>query len=404
MRAAASPIALILPGGAALGAYEAGVVDYILRDVADAIGAAVAPDVLCGTSVGALAATLLAASADEPRLGAESLVAHWRSLRLEHLLRLEVLRTIANWVSGCATHHRQRVGGILNVRHLEQHVRDVVPFARIDDNLRCGRLRALTVSTTHVASGNTVVFVQTRAPLFDWTGEQGLVGRRATIAPEHLMASAAIPLLFPAVRIDGDLYCEGGLRQNVPLAPALHLGADRLVVVSPHHVADPDRALGRARERAMSGPLFLLGRMLNALLLDRIDADVERLAQINAVVEAGERAFGSRFVESLERERRASTPFRLVDSTLVRASQSIGLLAGQFVRSRRFDGRGLRGTFLRQIAEAEGTAEADLVAYFLFDGAFASELIALGRQDARRQHDRLCTMLAPRPARLAQTR
>jgi NTE family protein len=403
MRAARSPIALILPGGAALGAYEAGVVDYILRDVADAIGAPVAPDVLCGTSVGALAATLLAASADEPRLGAERLVAHWRGVRLEHLLRLDMLRTIASWVSGCGARRRQRVGGLLNVRHLEQHIRDVIPFARIDDNLRRGRLQALTVSTTHVASGSTVIFVQAHAPVLDWSSDRGLVARVTTVAPEHLMASAAIPLLFPAVRIDGELYCEGGLRQNVPLAPALHLGADRLIVVSPHHVADPDAALGRARERAVSGPLFLLGRMLNALLLDRIDADVERLTQINAIVEAGVRAFGSRFVESLERERRASTPFRLVDSIVVRASESIGRMAAQFVRSSRFAGRGLRGTLLRQIADAEGTAEADLVAYLLFDGDFAAELIALGRQDARQQHDRLCALLAPRTTRLAQT-
>src|SRR5205814_7769372 len=116
--------------------------------------------------------------------------------------------------------------------------------------------------------------------------------RRAALRPAHALASSAIPLLLPAVRIDGELYCDGGLRQNVSLLPALRLGADAVVVVNPHAVEATDRARAAARERAYRGPLFLLGKTLNALLLERLDGDAARLAQVNAILEAGRRRFG----------------------------------------------------------------------------------------------------------------
>lgn len=387
----ATRVGLVLPGGAALGAYEAGVLDYIARDLSRALGAPVPLDVLCGTSVGAVGATLAAAYADAPRAGSERLLGLWASLRVERFLRPSVLQ---RW---CGEGRGIRVGGLLRSQHIEQVLRETVPFARIDENLRRGLITAVSVSATHVASGSTVVFVQGGAPLVGFARDRHLAARPARLGVEHLLASAAIPLLFPAVRIDGEVYCEGGLRQNVPLAPALHLGADRLIVVTPHHLASADARLGRARERAISGPLFLAGRMLNALLLDRVDADVDRLEQLNALLTAGGRAFGPRFDEALGRQRHPDEPpLRTVGSVVVRASESIGRLAGEFVRSRRFDGHGLIGRLLRRLAAAERTPEADLTAYLLFDGAFAAELIALGRSDARKQHDALAALVEPR--------
>ena len=394
MPAAQSRVALVLPGGAALGAYEAGVVDYIVRNLAVELGVEVRFDVLCGTSVGAVGATMLAAFADEPAAGADRLLGFWRGLRLERFLRPKVLGALASWCTGSSAQRGGRVGGLLNSRHIERLIIDSIPFERIGENLRRRHLSAVSVATTHVASGGTVVFIESSEPIADWSRDRTLAARPAVLRAEHLLASAAIPLLFPAVRIDGELFCEGGLRLNVPLSPALHLGASRLIVVSPHHVAPAEGKLGQAREHAVSGPLFLLGRMLNALLLDRIDADVERLEQINAILLAGARSFGPRFTSSLERQRpQGLPPLRLVDSLLVRASQSIGALARQFVRSARFRSRGFIGALLRQIAAAEGTVEADLVSYLLFDGDFASELIALGQSDARKEHDALCALL-----------
>ncbi|MGZ3440242.1 MAG: patatin-like phospholipase family protein [Polyangia bacterium] len=379
-------IGLVLPGGAALGAYEAGVVDYLVRDIAAEIGAPLRFDVLAGTSVGAIGATMLAAFADDPAVAAERLLPIWTSLRVDRFLRPDVLGALVRWCGGRAP-NRRGVGGVLNVGQIEQVIRAAIPFERIAENLRRGHLSAVSVSTTHVASGHTVVFVQSNKPITDWSHDRTLIAQPALLTPEHLLASAAIPLLVPAIPIDGELYCEGGLRQNVPLSPALHLGSDRLLVVSPHYAAPPDARLARARERAISGPVFLLGRMLNALLLDRIDADLERLQQINEILAA-----------TTPRPTPRLPRLRIVEPMLIRSSRSIGKLAAEFVRSRRFAGRGLIGRLLKQIAAAEGTAEADLVSYLLFDGDFAAELIALGRSDARAQHDALCALFAPAAA------
>lgn len=385
-------IGLVLPGGAALGAYEAGVVDYLVRDVSDALGAPVPLDILCGTSVGAVGTTLLAAFADAPRAGADKLTHLWRSLRIEQFLRADVLR---RWCSLGRT--RGRVGGLLRTREIERLVAGHIPFGRIAANLRHRHLVAASVSATHVATGSTVVFVQSDVPLTNFARDRNVAARPAHLGLGHLMASSAIPLLFPSVRIDGELYCEGGLRQNVPLAPALHLGADRLIVATPHHLAPADERLARARERAASGPLFLLGRMLNALLLDRVDADIDRLEQINGFIAAGTRAYGSRFCDALG-QREGVHP-RVVESVIVRASQSIGRLAGELVRSPRFRGHGLTGKLVQALAAAEGTPEADLTAYLLFDGEFAADLIALGRNDARAHHEALCALVEPRLGR-----
>jgi NTE family protein len=399
-RALAQPkLGVVLPGGGALGAYEAGVVDYVLDAVAADLGGRVPIDVLCGTSVGAFTACMLAAFADQPRVGAARLIQHWTRLRVEQFLRPEavsILRLL------CPAAGRRRAhpsgGGVFDAATIRRTLRAEIPFHRIAGHLRDRRLSAVSVSTTHVASGRTVVFVQSGQALPAF-GDRTIEARAATLRSAHLLASAAIPFLFPAVSIDGQLHCEGGLRQNVPLAPALHLGAERLLVVSPHHVAAADPTLARARESAVGGPLFLLGRMLNALLLDRIDSDLERLAQINEVLVAGTASFGADFAATLNRQRPAeAVPLRLVESVVVRPSRSLGAMAGELVRSPRFRARGVIPRLLRQVADLEGTVEADLLSYLLFDGTFAGELIALGREDARARHADLCALFAGRPA------
>ncbi len=383
-------IGLVLPGGAALGAYEAGVVDYVVREIADELGAPLRIDVLCGTSVGAIGACTLAAFADAPRAACERLLTLWTGLRVERFLKPDVLGAVAGFCGQRALVGRSGVGGVLDTRQIERLVRETIPFARIAANVERGLISAVAVSTTHVASGRTVVFVQHEGPIREWSRDRTLVARAVRLRAEHVMASSAIPLLFPAVKIGGELYCEGGLRLNVPLSPAVHLGSDRLLVVSPNYVAPPDERLARARERAVAGPVFLLGRMLNALLLDRIDADIERLEQINDVLAAAP-----------PRPTAKGPRLRMIDSLLVRASRSIGMLAADYVRQPRFARRGIVPRLLKQLAAAEGTAEADLVSYLLFDGDFAAELIALGRADARARHDELCALFAPYAERRA---
>ena len=393
----------MLAGGAARGAYEVGVVQHILEEVARDLGRDPPLDILCGTSVGALNTCGLAAFADYPRARARRLVDVWSHLTIDRVLSIDrgelfsLMRAIIGRPPAIAPDAQHGVG-LVDPSAIEQLITDAVPFARIQQHLDAGLLSAVTVTATHIGSGRTVVFVAQRDPLNDnWSSDPTMIGEKVLLEPVHALASAAIPVLFPAVRVDGEFYCDGGLRQNVPLSPARRLGADGILVVSPRYLplAKPDAPEMQANEEAFPGPLFLLGKTLNALLLDRIDSDIDRLRRINKILEAGCRRYGPHFLDEIN-EAMGVAPgkqgMRPLATVLVRASEDLGKLAGEFVRAPSFlqRNRGLLGRLMRRLADAEGSSQADLLSYLLFDGDYARELIALGRRDARRQHEELC--------------
>lgn len=399
-------VALVLAGGAARGAYEVGVVRYILEEVSRQLGFDVPLDILCGTSIGALNACHLAAFADEPRARATRLANHWTGLAMRDVVHpgsgavFGLLRELLGQ-SRAPRPGELRRGGVLDPAGIERIVTAAVPFARIAEHLRAGRLHAVTVSTTHVGSGRTTVYVQRRGGgLPRWGSDPTVVARAAELTADHALASAAIPFLFPAVRLDGEFHCDGGLRQNVPLSPARRLGADALIVVSPRYLPPlATDAEHRAREQAFPGPLFLLGKALNALLLDRVENDIDRLERINAILLAGCRRYGDGFLQAINEELAQppgsiqTRPLRVV---LIRATDDIGRIAAELVRSPGFRARvpGVLGRLMRRIADT--TTETDLLSYLLFDGEFAGRLIELGRADARLHHDELCAFFAAR--------
>jgi len=396
-------IALVLAGGGARGAYEVGVVRYILQELPKRLGRDVPIQILCGTSVGAINVCLLAAFADAPQLRATLLVERWRALELEHILRPDPLEFVmlARELVGARPKPilgKPPRGGLVDPAGLTKVLTDAIPFERIDGHFAAGRLHAASVSTTHVGTGRTVVFVQHEDQL-RWGTHPTMIRRSAKLRLDHALASAAIPIVFPAVSIDGDLYCDGGLRQNVPLSPARRMGADRLLVVNPHYIAtkEPDEHLAREREEAFAGPAFLLGKTLNALLLDRLDGDVERLNHINDFLAAGVREYGPAFIPAINRQLGVpdgQTGLRELRTTVIRASEDIGRLCGDFVRGPAFERsrKGLTGRALRRLARSEGMEEADLLSYIMFDGEFASELISLGEADARAYEDEMCEL------------
>jgi NTE family protein len=396
-------IGLVLAGGGARGAYEVGVLRYVLDELPKRLGRDPPIRILCGTSVGAINACLLAAYADQPRMRARLLVDRWRALEVDHILKpdpLELVTLVRELVGGRAKPilGKEPRGGLIDPAGLSKVLADAIPFDRIDEHIQSGRLLAAGLSTTHVGTGRTVVFVQHHeGEIPRWGTHPTMVARPAKLRLEHALASAAIPFIFPAVTIDGELYCDGGLRQNVPLSPARRLGADRLLVINPHFVGakKPDPVLEHEREKAFSGPAFLFGKTLNALLLDRLDSDLERLARINEFIAAGTREYGPGFVAAINRQLgvpEGQPGLRNLQTIVVRASQDVGLLCGDFVRGPAFarSRKGLTGRALRRLARSEGMEEADLLSYLLFDGEFAAELIALGESDARARSDEIC--------------
>jgi NTE family protein len=400
-----SSVGLVLAGGSARGAYEVGVIRYIVENVGRALGRPIPIDVISGTSAGSINAVMLAAHADRPTLRGELLARQWTSLVLEEVVRpspSEILH-VATRMLGRSRRSRSegRRGGVLDPSGIERIVRRCTPFEAIGEHIRAGRLSALSISTTQVASGRTIIFVQRREPgIPRWGSDPTMGACAAEIRAEHVLASAAVPLLFPAVEIDGQYYCDGGLRQNVPLSPARRLGADGLIVINPRYIreATPSPSVADAREREFPDPLFVFGKAMNALLLDRIENDIRRLQKLNAVLAAGTRHYGPDFAAILNEElgRSGESALRPVDVVYIRASQDIGILAAEYARSPEFAkrARGLVGRALRRIGESE--TEADFLSYVLFDGPFAGLLIEMGMSDARARHDELASFFAKR--------
>jgi NTE family protein len=270
-------------------------------------------------------------------------------------------------------------------------VRTRILWPRISANLARGLFAAISVSATEIYSGNAVVFVQRReggVPV--WSRDANTKALEAILGPEHALASAAIPMLFRAVRMGEEYFCDGSLRQNTPLSPALRLGADRLLIVSLNHLeSGPKR--GAANRGYPSTPL-LMGKVLNALMLDQTDYDLDRMRRFNAFLERGVQSFGPDFLEKMNETAtgRRAQPYRIIRDLVLRPSRDLAELAAVHARKDRLSGidsPALPTRLLQRIAQSQLMTEADLASYLLFDGAYARDLMTLAMEDthARRQ-------------------
>ena len=363
-------------------------------------------DILSGTSVGAINASYLAATADRPDIQGRDLCDAWRALRIDDLFSLhtrDLLRAGAQLLGREPPPPEPgtyRYGGLLETAGLERFVVRSVPWQGIRRNLKSGLLHSISISATHVGTGHTVVFIESRDPIpASWSKDPFVRHRFAAIGPRHALASAAIPMLFPAVKIGRSFYVDGGLRQNTPMSPAIRLGADRILVVTLRHLETPEETarLAISREVAYPKPLFLAGKALNALMLDHTDYDMDRMERLNAILAAGERAFGPRFRDVLNEEliRLRGAPIRPLRAARVQPSVDIGELAAEFVAQGRIAVRGrVARRLIERLARGEGSHESDLLSYLLFDGNFAAALIDIGYRDAAAREEELAALFS----------
>ncbi|HUS29960.1 MAG TPA: patatin-like phospholipase family protein [Kofleriaceae bacterium] len=395
-------IGFVLSGGGSRGAYEAGIIHYLRTDLAKRLGRQVPIDIVTGTSVGAINAAYLAATMDQPENQAHTLTAAWRSLRIEELISLrakDMMRAVKMLLGRDPPPPAPgsfRYGGLLDTSGLERFVIRAIPWRGIEKNLRNRSLHAMSVSATHVGSGHTVVFLSSAEPVpREWSRDPFVRHRAARIGPRHVLASAAIPMLFPAVKIGEEFFTDGGLRQNTPMSPAIRLGADRLLLVSLKHVKNEPKVVEKDRVEAYPKPLFLAGKALNALMLDHTEYDLMRMQRINMILEAGNASFGPRFEEMMNHElvRLRGAPLRRIQTVHIRPSEDIGRIAADFASSGKVKVSGpIAKGLIHRLAAGEARRESDLLSYLLFDGDFAAELIDLGRQDAAKKEDELAAL------------
>ncbi len=403
---AAGPIALVLSGGGARGAYEAGVLSYLFQDLPARLGRPVRFNIVTGTSVGAVHACYVAASQQQPDAG-RRLADIWRSLSLDQVFAVGAVDLVrVPWQllglggvraplapSGAVP---ERLPGLFDTAWLESIVLDNIAWESLRRNLADGTVQALAIAATEIATGRSAVFVdQHGGTVPDWSRDRFVVARPTEIGPAHALASAAIPLIFPAIRIDRTYYCDGGLRLNTPLSPALRLGAQRVLVIGLRHPRTPEEEdrLARRREANYTQPTYLLGKTLNALLLDRVEYDVDRLRLFNAILESGVRTYGPEFLARINEPIMAmrNTPYRIVRHCMLRPSKDLGVMAAECLRHQSRS-RGLRDWLSRNVVRYAGRGalgEADLLSYLFFDRCYANHLIELGRHDAAEAADEL---------------
>ncbi len=396
--------AVVLAGGGARGAYEAGVLRFILDDLPKR---GIKPDfeIICGTSVGAIHACFLAATADETEGRGDRLVDIWERMKVHEIFNfttadffrlprrmLGVKRVAQQLREG---QRPDRLYGLLDTEPLERLVLQAIPWRGIRRNLRSGRIDTVCVAATQIATGRAVVFCDSDRPeLPPWANVSNIRMQRIRLSPLHALASAAIPLLFPSVRVGARYYADGGLRLNTPLAPAVRLGADRILVIGLTHPAGQSVNEATAQERTaeFGNPMYLFGKVLNALMLSPIEADVARLHFVNDILDAGQNAFGEDFLDKLNvhLDPDGERNLKRIEDLVVRPSEDLGRLAAEVVR----DDPDLDfGPFLSLLRKASGggdnAREADLLSYLLFDASYARRCVEVGYRDAQAREDEL---------------
>jgi NTE family protein len=366
--------ALVLSGGGARGAYQVGVLKAIAEWLP--FDAPCPFEVLVGTSAGAINAAAVAARAHSLREAVESLEAVWSNFQVQQVVRadsFEMLRSGLHWMVSLlsAGHLARPPRSLFDTRPLHELLGRVIPFERIPAQIESGRLHALAVATTSYTTGQAIAFFDGADGIDDWHRVRR-AGQRRRIDHDVLMASSAIPFIFPAWSIDGDHYGDGAMRQLAPLSPAVHLGANRVLVIGTRGSAAATPPTG-ARPQAGPSPGHLLGFVLDSLFTDGLSIDLERLNQINRLIQGP-----------------GSPEHRPIRATVIQPSIDPTLVA---MKHERAMPRSIR-TLLRTIGAYEARGGL-LVSYLLFDRAYTCELMAMGYADATRQRAEIEPYLAP---------
>ncbi|MBW2426104.1 MAG: patatin-like phospholipase family protein [Deltaproteobacteria bacterium] len=403
--------AIVLSGGGARGAYEAGVLRFILDDLPKRTGVKPDVEIVCGTSVGAIHACFLAATADEHEGRGDHLVGIWDRMRVHeifHFTTRDFFRLPRRMLGVKRMAQKLREGqrpdrlyGLLNTEPLERLVLQSIPWRGIRRNLRTGRIDTVCVAATQIATGRAVVFCDSGRPeLPPWGSVANIRMQRIRLSPLHALASASIPLLFPSVRVGARYYADGGLRLNTPLAPAVRLGADRILVIGLTHPVGPSMSEALAQERTaeFGNPMYLFGKVLNALMLSPIEADVSRLHFVNDILATGREVYGDDFLEKLNANldpHGMRAPLKHIHDLVIRPSSDLGFIASEVVRdSPELDLGAFLGMLQRTTGAGTSAREADLLSYLLFDAAYAKPLIELGHRDAEARESELAAFFS----------
>jgi len=361
-----SKLALVLPGGGARAAYQVGVLAALAERLPD-----LEFPILTGVSAGAINTIYLAAHPGPLAHAVAGLQSAWRQLTTERVFRVRhgsLLGSAVRWF--LASLIGRRTGptparGFLDTQPLREFLEATIDVRGIQVNINTGGLRTAALTATAINSGRSVTFVHGRGDEPAWEGARHM-GLRGPLRLEHVMASAAIPILFPAVPLTGEFYCDGSVGQVSPLGPAIHLGARAVFVIGMK--THSRKASLEAATRQYPSVAEVAGLLLDTIFQDQLEADADQLARINSLLAA------------LPAATPAPLGLRPVDLLMLRPRRDLASLA-----------RGLATALpreVRRIVEGMGgrrEAAAEFLTYLLFESSFTSQLVELGYEDVGAQ-------------------